>query len=197
MGIRSEYQKLAFEPRILKKIKKQKRIYDVTFVGSFTPYHSEGTKTLEEVAKSIPVHVWGQGIEFLSPISPLRKNYHGEAWGLEMYKILSQSKIVFNRHISVSNNYANNMRLYEATGVGAMIITDKKKNLGDLFKVGQEVIEYSDSKDLIKQIKYYLTHESEREIIAKAGQKKTLKDHNYLIRMSELVKLIKKANETV
>jgi glycosyltransferase involved in cell wall biosynthesis len=192
MGIKSEYQKLAFEPRILKKIGKQKRIYDVTFVGSFTPYHSEGTKVLEEVALYTPVHVWGQGVEFLSPLSPLRKNYHGEAWGLDMYKILAQSKIVINRHISVSGEYANNMRLYEATGVGTTLITDHKRNLNDLFKLGKEVVEYKNSKDLIDKINYYLKNEAEREKIAKAGQRRTLRDHNYNIRMRKLVKILKK-----
>ncbi len=192
MGLESEYQKLAFESRILNKIGKQKRIYDVTFIGSFTPDHSEGTKVLEEVAKKIPVHVWGQGLEYLSPNSSLRKNYHGEAWGLGMYKILAQSKIVINRHISVSSNYANNMRLYEATGIGAMLITDKKINLKDLFNIGTEIEEYKDSKDLSDKIKYFLENDIERIKIAKAGQLRTLKDHNYPVRMKELNQLILK-----
>jgi len=191
-GIKSEYQKLAFEPRVLEKIGKQKRIYDVTFVGSFTPYHQEGIKILEEIARHIPVHVWGQGIEFLSPLSPFRKNYHGEAWGLDMYKIFAQSKITINRHISISGQYANNMRLYEATGMGAMLITDHKRNLNDLFEVGKEVVEYKNSKDIIDKISYYIKNEAKRETIAKAGQKRTLKEHNYLNRMKELIKIVKK-----
>ncbi len=193
MGISSEYQKLAFESRVLDKIEKQKRIYDVTFIGSFTPYHSEGTRILEEVCRHIPVHIWGQGLKYLSPFSPLRKNYHGEAWGLDMYKILAQSKIVINRHIDVSGDYANNMRLYETTGMGAMLITDHKKNLNDLFKVSKEVVEYKNSKDLIDKINYYLKNDKEREIIARAGQNRTLKDHTYEVRMKELSDILKKA----
>lgn len=192
MGIASEYQKLAFDPRVLKKIGHQKRIYNVTFVGSFTPYHTEGTKILEEVARHIPVHVWGQGLEFLSPLSPLRKNYHGEAWGLGMYKVLAQSKIVINRHIGTSGDYANNMRLYEATGMGAMLITDKKKNLNEIFQVGREVVDYLNARDLLEKINYYLKNEAEREKIAKSGQIRTLKDNVYGIRMSQLVSILQK-----
>jgi glycosyltransferase involved in cell wall biosynthesis len=190
MGINSEYQKLAFEPRILKNVQKQKRIYDITFVGSFTPYHSEGTKMLEDVARQMPIHVWGPGIEFLSPISPLRKNYHGEAWGLRMYKILAQSKIAINRHISASAKYANNMRLYEATGMGAMLITDDKKNLNNLFDVGKEVVVYKNSEDLVNKINYYFKNSKEREKIAEAGQERTLKYHNYRVRMVELAQIL-------
>jgi len=109
-----------------------------------------------------------------------------------MYKILAQSKIVINRHIDVAEDYANNMRMFEATGMGALLITDEKKNLPELFKVGKEVVTYKDSADLTEKIKYYLQHEDERQKIAKAGQKRTLTDHTYLKRMEELARIIKK-----
>lgn len=187
IGINSEYFKIGFELRVLDKIGKQELIYDVGFIGSFSSHHSAGTKLLEQVAQKIPIHIWGQGINFLSPDSPLRKNYHGEVWGLDMYKILAQTKIVLNRHISVAENYANNMRLYESTGMGAMLITDKKDNLNNLFKIGQEVVSYEDDLDLIKKIEYYLKHDKKRQEIAQKGQKRTLAEHSYRVRMEELV----------
>jgi spore maturation protein CgeB len=195
MGIKSEYHKLAFEPRVLKKIGKLKRIYPVTFVGSFTPYHTEGTKVLERVAQEIPIHVWGRGIEFLSPVSPLRKNYHGQVWGLDMYKILAKSKIVLNRHIKVADDYANNMRLFETTGMGAMLMTDSKKNLSDLFKVRKEVIGYKSLNDLLKKLRHYVKNEDQRQKIAKAGKTRTLKSHNYSLRMRGLSVILKKRLE--
>lgn len=192
MGIKSEYFKIAFDPRVLEKIKKSKRIYPVVFIGSFSPHHNEGTILLEKLASKIPIHIWGQGLQYLSPTSPLRKNYHGEAWGLSMYKILLQSKIVVNRHISAAEDNANNMRLYESTGMGALLITDKKKNLKDLFYPGKEVVEYENSEDLINKVNFYLEHEKKRQVIALAGQKKTLKDHNYRLRMKELLEILSK-----
>ena len=33
------------------------------------------------------------------------------------------AKITINRHIDVSENYANNMRLFEASGCGALLIS--------------------------------------------------------------------------
>lgn len=192
MGIKSEYLKLCFEPRILKKIGQNKKIYDISFVGSFTPQHLEGTKMLEKLAKKLPVNVWGRGGEYILPNSPIKKYYHGEAWGLDMYKIFSQSKIVINRHIDVAENYANNMRLYEASGVGALILTDKKVNISDMFEVNNEIVEYSDSKDLIDKARYYLKKSTIRDKIAKNGQKRTLDDHSYFKRMNELIKILQK-----
>lgn len=192
LGIKSEYFKLAFEPRVLKKIGNSKKIYDVSFIGSFSYHHRGGTKLLEKVVRETPVNIWGQGLNIFSSFSPLYKNYHGQVWGLDMYRILAQSKIVINRHISVARNYANNMRLYEATGMGAMLITDEKENLNNLFEVGKEIIMYKNSTDLIQKIKYFLTHEKERLKIAKAGQKRTLGGHTYKKRMKELISNIKK-----
>ncbi len=192
MGIRSEYFKIGFESRLLKAIPKQARVYDVTFIGSFSPYHLSGTKVLETVARHVPIHVWGQGLEFLSPRSPLRKHYHGEAWGRDMYQILASSKIVINRHISSALNNANNMRLYESTGMEAMLITDTKSNLSKLFKVGKELVSYKDSQDLIGSLQYYLENPAKRTSIAQAGQERTLKEHTYTHRMQELSNILAK-----
>ena len=187
MNINSEYLPLAFEPRILKKIntKKMKKTYEVSFVGSFSYYHSKGSRILKEVVKYIPVNIWGSNPGF-------GNHYHGESWGLDMMRILSKSKIIINRHINVAQDFANNMRLFESTGMGAMLITDEKANLGDLFHVGKEIETYKNSQDLIMKINYYLSHEEERNKIALAGQKRTLKDHNYLYRMKQLVTILDK-----
>lgn len=190
-NINSEYFKLAFEPRILDFVGKQKKIYDVVFIGSFTPFHLRGTEIIEQLSKKVKVHIWGQGLNrWLNP--SLWKNYHGEAWGLNMYKILAQSKIIVNRHISVAGDFANNMRLYEATGMGAMLITEDKKNINELFKVGSEIETYKNIDELVDKIRFYLAHDDKRQRIADAGQKRTLEDHNYYKRMKELVEIINK-----
>ena len=190
MGIKSEYFKIGFETRLLKTIKKQKRIYPCVFIGSFSPHHIKGTRLLEKLYRHVPLHVWGQGMEYLPLNSPLRKNYHSKAWGKDMYKILAKSKIVINRHISVAGNNANNMRLYESTGMGAMLITDKKKNLKDLFVPNKEVVEYVSDEDLVKKVKYYTSHDKERQKIALSGQKRTIRVHSYQKRMQELITIL-------
>ena len=190
MGINSEYLPLAFESRILKKIKSVNKKYDLTFVGGISPSHVKGTKMLNFIANKLRLDVWGYGKELLPHSSTLYRYHHGQAWAMEMYQKIAESKITINRHIDVAENYANNMRLFEATGMGALLITDKKKNLSSLFKVNKEIVEYDSNKELFDKINYYLSHDKEREEIAKNGQSRTLKDHTYNIRMKELVKII-------
>ncbi|WKZ25983.1 MAG: glycosyltransferase [bacterium] len=190
MGINSEYFKIGFDPRVLKIVGKQPKKYDVTFIGGISPSHKKGLKLLNYVASKIKLDVWGYGKEFLLPTSKLYKYHHGEAWSLDMYKLLAQSKITINRHIDVAENYANNMRLYEATGMGAMLLTDKKDNLKNLFEIGKEVIEYSDQNDLIKKINYHLKHDRDRLRISSSGQTRTLNDHTYYVRITELSRIL-------
>lgn len=192
MGIRSEYFRIGFEKTILDRIGSQEKKYQVTFIGSFTQDHKQGTEILENVAQKVGLDLWGSAIPFASPFSSLRKVYRGEAWGLDMYRILSQSKIVINRHSDLAENYANNMRLYETTGMGAMLVTDDKKNLNELFKAGREVETYRSADELIYKIKYYLKDNNKRQKIALAGQKKTLTEHTYFQRMKELLMIISK-----
>lgn len=190
IGVKSEYFKIGFDPRILEVIGKHKNIYDVSFVGSFSPYHHQGTHILERLAEKFQLNLWGPSLAFVKPNSPLRIAYRGQAWGLEMYRILAQSKIVINRHINIAGKFANNMRLYESTGLGALLITDYKNNLNSLFKIGKEVVAYKNEKDLIKKVRYYLTREKLRRKIAQEGQRRTLSSHSYQIRMKELLQIL-------
>lgn len=109
-----------------------------------------------------------------------------------MYRTLARSRITLNRHIDVAENYANNMRLYEATGVGTLLLTDRKDNLGELFEIGKEVLAYSSKEEAAEMIHYYLAHPDEAQEIARAGQKRTLSEHTYRHRMEELVPILQR-----
>ena len=110
---------------------------------------------------------------------------------MDMYRTLARSRITLNRHINVAENNANNMRLYEATGVGAMLLTDRKDNLHELFEIGKEVVSYSSKEEAAELVRHYLDHPQEADQIAKAGQARTLREHTYAQRMRELVPILK------
>lgn len=193
MGVKSEYLKWCFEKSVLDSVKPEKRIYDVTYIGGVSPLHSKGNKVLEYVSSQIKVNIWGYGKHFLPPTSSIRKNFHTEeAWGKDMFKIFAQSKIVINRHINISKNYANNMRLFEATGMGALLLTDKKINNNEFFEIDKEIVVYTSPQDLVKKIRYYLKNPKQMKTVAQAGQKRTLKDHTYNQRMKDLDIILRK-----
>lgn len=192
MGISSEYFRIGFDPIVLGRIGIQEKRYPCTFVGGISRAHTHGTQLLEEIARHTPVQFFGYGKNILPRSSVIRRLHHGEVWGLDMYRTLAQSHITLNRHIDVSGNFANNMRLYEATGCGAMLLTDAKANLQDLFDVGNEVVAYNSPDEAVELIKYYTAHPDERDAIARAGQARTLRDHTYQTRMQELSGILAK-----
>jgi hypothetical protein len=198
-GIDSAYLPLAFDEQVLDRLRAQgvdpdptaPRPHAVAFVGGVDPrVHGAGTALLERVSNATPIEVWGYGAAALPAESVLRSRHRGEAWGLEMYEVLARSRVVLNRHIDVAEGYANNMRLFEATGAGALLLTDAKGNLDDLFAPDEEVIAYRDADDLVAQLRGLAADDERRVAIAAAGQARTLRDHTYERRMPQLVELL-------
>ena len=73
-----------------------------------------------------------------------------------MYEILAHSQVTLNRQNVAAEGSANNMRLLEATGVGALLLTESRKNLNDLFAPGREVVAYEMAYDLVEKIRRYV-----------------------------------------
>ena len=192
MGVPAEPHRLAFEPRILHRLRDEEPKTPITFVGSITLHHDGRVRLLEYLSRHLDIKVYGKGVDYLPKDSLIRQRYQGEAWAIDMYRILVNSKITVNYHIGMAKSYANNMRLFEATGVGTLLVTDWKKNLHEMFEPGKEVVSYRTPEECAEMIQYYLDHDSEREAIACAGQQRTLREHTYYQRMQQLVGIIGK-----
>lgn len=193
LGIAAEYLRIAFDERILSELPVGAPPRDVVFVGALNGLrHRRGNRVIARAARSLPIEFWGYDLRGWLPGSPIRRAYRGEAWGLEMYAVLRSARISLNRHIAEAGAFANNMRLFEATGVGSLLLTDAKRNLGELFEPGREVVAYEGADDLVEQARHLLAHEGERAAIARAGQARTLRDHTYETRMRELAEILRK-----
>lgn len=186
IGIASEYFRLGFDPSVAEALGGVKRDIDVSFVGAIGRSHSSALSLIEHLCRMSPIRIFGYGIEDVPQTSPIHERYEKEVWGLDMFQVLARSKITFNRHISVAGNYANNMRLYEATGMGAALLTDMKDNLRNLFELGQEVETYSGLDEAVAKVNALLRNPERRAEVASRGQARTMRDHTYQIRMHEL-----------
>ena len=118
---------------------------------------------------------------------------HAPVFGLEMFQKLRSSRVVFNQHIDISPVSASNMRLFETTGVGACLMTDWKQNLSELFAPDEEVLTYRTAEECAEKVQYILEHETERRQIAEAGQRRTLREHNFENRAARIDEIIRAA----
>lgn len=191
LGLDSEYFRIGFDPRILDDLDATPPTRDVVFVGALNRLrHRRGNATFNRAARQVPIEFWGYDLRGWPPWSRIRRAYRGEAWGLDMYRLLHEARISLNRHIAEAEGHANNMRLYEATGVGSLLLTDEGSNLTELFEPGREVVTYAGVDDLIEKARHYLDRDDERRTIAAAGQARTLTEHTYEVRMRELAELL-------
>jgi hypothetical protein len=189
-GIASEWLPLAFSPAVLAEVPVLDRDIPASFVGSLGRQHPGRRELVEAVAAVTPIQIWTGDATGLPAESPLRRLVRGPAWGRGMYEVLSRSRITLNQHGAVAGPYAANLRLYEATGMGALLVTDAKSTLPDLFDVGAEVIVYNSPEECASLVSYYHGHPEEASRIASAGQARTLRDHTWHNRMGQLVSMV-------
>lgn len=191
-GGQALYLPLAFDHRILSELAPLSwdARADGGFVGGFTQSHTNGVELILSALKAFPdLNLYGYGwdeslVALLNGIP-----WKGEAWGLSMFNLLGGWKISLNRHIDMSGVHANNMRLYETTGMGALLLTDKKQK-NNLFVPDLEMVEYENIYDLKEKILYLNSNPLKAMEIAARGQKKTLEHHTYQLRMAELSKAL-------
>lgn len=125
--------------------------------------------------------------------STLRANpgrFHDPVIAIEYFRLLAKSKINLNSHIDCAEEYAGNIRLFEATGMGACLMTDWKVNLPEMFEPDVEIVTYRSADECAEKVNYLLAHTDELTAIAVAGQRRTLRDHTYLNRSEQLAEIL-------
>ena len=208
-GHRSRHVNHAFEPRVLERLGSgTAAAADFVFTGSLVKserFHLGREKLLSRLVEETGLQVWSDvGPPPPPPHSRLRRVVRAlrgasrapqssvdariarrarpPLFGLDMFRQLRAGRVALNTHIDISTHSASNMRLFEATGVGACLLTDWKENLGELFEQDAEVVAYRDAEECVEKVKYLLAHESRRRDIAAAGQRRTLRDHSFASR---------------
>lgn len=188
LGVRAEVNHLAFEPGLLDALPPAPASdIDVSFVGTVSPDHRQRIRLLEAVAERYDLKLFGNPPRALPAGSPLHRCFQGEVWGAEMYQALRRSKITLNSHIDMAGREAGNMRLFEATGAGAYLLTDFKDNLRTLFEPDREVAVWRSVEDCVAAIDRALRDAGSRAAIAGAGQARTMAQHTYRHRAAEIL----------
>ncbi|MBI3334499.1 glycosyltransferase [Candidatus Pacearchaeota archaeon] len=159
---------------VFKKLKTEKK-YDVSFIGQPSNERVSMLKHLLEAG--INVNIWGKGWDSVHD-SIIQKAYRGFA--KDMVQITNESRIIPSFLIDDSGKVLKiKGRLAEVAGCGTFqVITDNNETKG-MLRSGKEAAYFSSASDLVKKVKYYLKHESERERIAQNAYKHIVKNYNW------------------
>jgi hypothetical protein len=204
-GLACERLLPAFDPRVLDDLKPiGPPDVAASFVGSLTWAHRSRIELLRRIGARLPIDLY---VTFpkvtlrslarprLVPAwlasRPLIARSRGSVFGLDMYRVLARSKLSVNVHLEAAQGLAGNMRMFEATGVGSVLLTEEASNMAELFEPGTEVVTYRNADDLVARMQSLLEHEDERARIAAAGQRRTLRDHAAPVRARQLAEILR------
>lgn len=199
-GIQSMQIKAGFFPAVLDRLGETARRGSPTFLGSVSMFqggHYSRIRLLKYLSDRTNLDLFLAGAENFSLASKaamkrimtgrsrevgdllaLKKKARGPVFGLQMYQILASSPVTLNVHIDRAGGQAANMRLFEATGVGACLLTDWKGNLDSLFNVDEEIVVYRSKEECLEKIRYLIENPEYASSIGLAGQKRTLLSHS-------------------
>lgn len=212
LGLSPHLVHSCFDPGVLSQLPAPSKLaesplHDFTFVGAsgYSPGHRRRHAALSELMKRTALEVWSteepRALSWRStntssrrPLSELdASRCHAPVFGLDFFKLLQRSRITFNCHRDAARGGVDNQRLFQATGVGTCLITDRAADLPELFEDGTEVVTYDCMDDCVEKVEYLLEHEDERRAIAAAGHRRTLADHSGRKRYTAIDEIIQQA----
>jgi hypothetical protein len=167
---------LAFDPYLLSKelINQNGRSIDLGFIGKLG---RPGSRRFEVLSKCLEAF---QSNDYLAYTPPR-----------QMIEVYQRSKIVINASIKGDLN----MRVFEAIGAGALLITDRIENgLTELFSEGVHYIGYDDLVEAQKNIAMYLADEQLRVKVSNEGFKLVMANHLYWNRWISMMHILGNGN---
>lgn len=199
----------AFEPDIINRVSKNKKESRVCFSGSIIfdmkskshlnrldmlqamhdvqiKYDSYGYIYIEKSIKGKIKQIIGGGLTYFhykNIVEKIEDTMRPPVFGIDYYECLASHCVGVNTHSPIIESGAGNMRMFEVTGVGTCLITDKREENSLLFEEGKEIVVYDGVEDLISKINWLIDNPREIERIAVEGQKRTINDYNYKNKM--------------
>jgi spore maturation protein CgeB len=158
---------------------RQDRDIEVVYVGSFfrqkLPLIAEVKRAM---GRRVRIYGWYKPKHMAYFIA--RHGYPGWIRSVsfdERRSLYQRARIGFNIHW---NEYGlGNQRLYHLPANGVMQISDCAEHLHRVFEVGREIEAYRNVDELIDKLRFYLARPEERERIALAGFRRTMKEYRF------------------
>jgi spore maturation protein CgeB len=159
--------------------------FDLIFIGGFSRHHLRRSEALRAAASisSIRSRLYLEdsrltklanappfmlGLRSLRHPDEVRSIRAGPLYGRDAYAAIAKTRIVFNGAIDMAGEDRGNMRCFEATGCGAVLLTDAGR-YPEGFVDGETMVAYSSSHQIPELIKGLTEDVSRARSIAQAG----------------------------
>ena len=194
MGARPIYCQEAANPNFYKPYDVPLE-YSVTFIGQ--AYGKRPDVARQIIDSGIDLKIWGQRWDEYAAQGVVPADAIGAPLAdIELVKMFSRSRINLGfsevwQPVETSERVLQvRLRDFEVPISGGFYMVEQMEELEEFFRIGEEVVCYSDRFDLIDKINYYLSHEEDRERIRKAGYERCLRDHTWQKRLDSAFKVM-------
>ena len=199
------YSPFACNPEVYSNMNLDK-IYDITFIGEYHPQREWYINNL--IKAGYNVQVWGNGWpkgrithEHMVKIfnqSRINLNLSNSAFWDSRYLFTFKRSLKKTLNVWIDNyraTYASDRktteqikaRHFEINSCGGFQLSYYVEGLEKLYEIGNEITIFTSIEDLLYKVHFYLTNEAEREIVAKSGYNRTIKDHSTMQRLKSLL----------
>jgi len=154
------------------------KIYDVIFVGQC---YGNRPEVIEAVRRAgIDIRAFGPGW----PAGPLATE--------DMVTLYSQSRVSlgFGGVASHRDTFCLKGRDFEIPMSGGLYLTEYHPELETVYRIGEEIVTYKGTDDLIDTIRHLLAHPDEADRIRRAGRARALADHTWEMRFERVFRLL-------
>ena len=110
---------------------------------------------------------------------------------MEYYKKILDYRGVINNHLD-NITTPSNIRLFEVTGLGRVLITDRLAGLNKLFTEDEEILAYSTMKELKEKIRIVSNDKEYSQYLSSNARARTLRDYSIQNRCLKFDNIIKK-----
>lgn len=142
--------------------------------------------TLNRLAEVAQVHLFTR-----SDASLLRgvKVHGGVSSLVEMPKVFRESKINLNTTMRAIRTGLP-QRIWDVLGCGGFLLTNYQEELPEFLEVGRHLVAYETVDEACELVQYYLSHDEEREEIARCGYEAVMQQHTVINRVSDMIRVV-------
>lgn len=142
------------------------------------------------MAKGVPLKIYGGLIPSWLGASPIRTAHVGyPIWCEEKARIFRSAVGVLNPMYPAEVKGVN-VRLFEAAGCGAAVLTEFRPTVPELFDIGSEVLAYHDFDQLLGHATRLLSETGLASRLGDAAARRAHRDHTYDLRLATILEKV-------
>ncbi len=187
----SYYIPSAFEPSLHRPIPQNEsqigREYDVTFIGT---YDDSRVRWLNQAGWE-RLHVWGNDWKRFPQFNQYQDRIEPRAvYYTRLADLFSRSRCSLGLLREEAGDL-HTQRTFEIPACGSLQFAPRNAEIQTFFEEGKEIVLFDSPEELKDKLDYYLSNESERRSIARAGHQRCLMGgHTYLDRVQTILQSI-------